>query len=149
MEERPDRNRAVLAECDVEVLEPSAEAAGDRCRASSGVASRLIDFSKRGEMMSICKQTRCRSRRVKLRDLHIALVVAELGSMTWAAEELAVSRGLDPNTLRPYPAARQLKPIWQHTAALLLQAHESGKPDDLRHATAQLRRALDAEGWAA
>jgi DNA-binding transcriptional LysR family regulator len=30
-------------------------------------------------------------RRVKLRDLHIALVVAEAGSMTRAAEELAVS----------------------------------------------------------
>jgi DNA-binding transcriptional LysR family regulator len=30
-------------------------------------------------------------RRVKLRDLHIALAVAEAGSMTLAAEELAVS----------------------------------------------------------
>jgi molybdenum-dependent DNA-binding transcriptional regulator ModE len=30
-------------------------------------------------------------RRVKLRDLHIALVVADAGSMTRAAEELAVS----------------------------------------------------------
>ena len=30
-------------------------------------------------------------RRVKLRDLHIALVVAEAGSMTRAAEELTVS----------------------------------------------------------
>jgi DNA-binding transcriptional LysR family regulator len=30
-------------------------------------------------------------RRVKLRDLHIALAVAEAGSMTRAAEELAVS----------------------------------------------------------
>jgi hypothetical protein len=28
-----------------------------------------------------------------------------------------------------------------------LQAHASGKPDDLQHATAQLRRALDVEGW--
>jgi hypothetical protein len=46
------------------------------------------------------------------------------------------------------PKARQEKPVWQHTAALLLQAHESGKRLDLDHATAQLRRALDAEGWA-
>ena len=46
------------------------------------------------------------------------------------------------------PKARQLKPIWQHTAALLMEAHESGKPEDLEHATAQLCRALDAEGWA-
>ena len=30
-------------------------------------------------------------RRVKLRDLHIALAVADAGSMTRAAEELAVS----------------------------------------------------------
>ena len=46
------------------------------------------------------------------------------------------------------PKARQLKPIWQHTAALLMEAHESGNPEDLQHATGQLRRALDAEGWA-
>ena len=39
------------------------------------------------------------------------------------------------------PKQRQIKPIWQHTAALLLQAHESGKRLDLQHATAQLRRA--------
>jgi hypothetical protein len=46
------------------------------------------------------------------------------------------------------PKARQLKLIWQHTAALLMEARESGKPEDLQHATGQLRRALDAEGWA-
>jgi hypothetical protein len=50
---------------------------------------------------------------------------------------------------RGLPKARQLKPIWQHTAALFMEAHESGKPEDLEHATAQLCRALDAEGWAA
>ena len=33
--------------------------------------------------------------------------------------------------------------------AMLMEARESGKPEDLKHATAQLRRALDAEGWAA
>lgn len=34
-------------------------------------------------------------------------------------------------------------------AALLMEAYASGKPDDLQHATGQLRRAPDAEGWAA
>ncbi len=47
------------------------------------------------------------------------------------------------------PEARQQKPIWQHAAALLMEAHASGKPDDLQHATGQLHRALHAEGWAA
>ena len=47
------------------------------------------------------------------------------------------------------PKARQLKPIWQHTAALLMEAHASGKRADLEHATQQLRRALEVEGWAA
>src|SRR6201997_4938264 len=40
---------------------------------------------------SLMKWTDRIGRRVKLRDLHIALVVAEAGSMTRAAEELAVS----------------------------------------------------------
>jgi hypothetical protein len=47
------------------------------------------------------------------------------------------------------PEARQLKPIWQHTAALLMEAQASGKSEDLHQPTGQLRRALDAEGWAA
>ena len=47
------------------------------------------------------------------------------------------------------PKARQEKPIWQRTAELLMEEHASGKLDDLQHATAQLRRALDAGGWAA
>jgi len=34
-------------------------------------------------------------------------------------------------------------------AGLLMEAHASGCPEDLQHATGQLRRALDAEGWAA
>jgi transcriptional regulator with XRE-family HTH domain len=70
---------------------------------------------------------------IKLRDGHV------IETMAQAAELM---------TLR-LPKARQAKPIWQHTAALLLQAHESGRRLDLDHATAQLRRALDAEGWAA
>ena len=37
----------------------------------------------------------------------------------------------------------------QRTAALLMEAHASGKAEDLQHATGQLQRALDAEGWAA
>jgi redox-regulated HSP33 family molecular chaperone len=60
------------------------------------------------------------------------------------SETLAQAAGLMTQRL---PKERQAKAIWQHTAALLMQAHESGKPDDLDHATAQLRRALDAEGW--
>jgi DNA-binding transcriptional LysR family regulator len=41
--------------------------------------------------MSQAKWTDCIGRRVKLRDLHIVLAVAEAGSMTRAAEKLAVS----------------------------------------------------------
>jgi hypothetical protein len=37
--------------------------------------------------------------------------------------------------------------FWQHAAELLMQAHKSGKPDDIAAATGQLRRALSAEGW--
>lgn len=47
------------------------------------------------------------------------------------------------------PKQRQTKAIWQHAAALLMEAHATGLADDLQHATGQLRRALDAEGWAA
>ena len=46
------------------------------------------------------------------------------------------------------PKARQEKAVWQHAAALLMQAHESGKAEDIRAATDQLSRALHAEGWA-
>lgn len=45
------------------------------------------------------------------------------------------------------PPARQLKPVWQKTCEMLLQAKESGDANDLQHATAQLRRALLVEGW--
>jgi len=47
------------------------------------------------------------------------------------------------------PKARQLKPIWQRTARMLMEAHASGTRIDLEHATTQLRRALGVEGWAA
>jgi hypothetical protein len=49
---------------------------------------------------------------------------------------------------RRLPKTRQVEPVWQHAAALLMAAHTSGEPDGLQHATGQLRRALDAEGWA-
>jgi Tfp pilus assembly ATPase PilU len=49
-------------------------------------------------------------------------------------------------TLR-LPKARQEKAIWQKTAAMLMQAHASGKSTDIAATTAQLRRALSAEGW--
>lgn len=45
------------------------------------------------------------------------------------------------------PPARQEKPIWQMTAAMLMHAHASGKPDDIVAARNQLCRALEAEGW--
>jgi hypothetical protein len=70
---------------------------------------------------------------IKLRDGHVM-------------ETLAQAAGLMTQRL---PKARQMKPIWQRTAALLMEAHASGLPDDLQHATGQLQRALDAEGWAA
>ena len=70
---------------------------------------------------------------IKLRDGHVI-------------ETMAQAAGLMTQRL---PKARQEKAIWQHTAALLMEAHASGKPDDLHHATGQFRRALDAEGWAA
>jgi hypothetical protein len=60
--------------------------------------------------------------------------------------QLAQMRQLENEQVK---TARQIKPVWQCTAALLMEAHGSGKPDDLQHATGQLRRALDAEGWAA
>lgn len=61
-------------------------------------------------------------------------------------ETLAQAAGLMTKRL---PKTRQLKPVWQRAAALLMEAHATGRPDDLQHATGQLRRALDAEGWAA
>ena len=70
---------------------------------------------------------------IKLRDGHVIDTMAQAAGLM---------------TLR-LPKARQVKPVWQHTASLLMEARASGKPDDLQHATAQLRRALDAEGWAA
>ena len=69
---------------------------------------------------------------IKLRDGHVI-------------ETLAQAAGLITQRL---PQVRQLKPVWQRTAALLMEAHASGKADDLQHATGQLQRALDAEGWA-
>lgn len=51
---------------------------------------------------------------------------------------------LHRNKTQRLPKARQLKPVWQRTAALLMEAHASGKPEDLQHATGQLRRALVA-----
>jgi hypothetical protein len=45
------------------------------------------------------------------------------------------------------PKARQLRLVWQTTAAILIEAQRTGNDDDMRHATAQLCRALQAEGW--
>ena len=69
---------------------------------------------------------------IKLRDGHVVETLAQAVALT-----------------QRLPKQRQLKPIWQHTAALLMEAHASGKRADLEHATQQLRRALEVEGWAA
>jgi hypothetical protein len=69
---------------------------------------------------------------IKLRDGH-------------TIETMAQAAGLMTQRL---PKQRQTKPIWQQTAAMLLAAHASGSAEDLQRATGQLRRALDAEGWA-
>jgi len=45
------------------------------------------------------------------------------------------------------PDARQEKPVWQHAAELLMQAHKTGKLAHIRAATDQLCRALQLEGW--
>ena len=45
------------------------------------------------------------------------------------------------------PEGRQLKPLWQKTAQDLMAACQSGSKVDIGLATAQLRRALEAEGW--
>lgn len=59
-------------------------------------------------------------------------------------ETLGQAAGLITQRL---PKARQEKAIWQTTAKMLMQAHESGKRDDIAAATAQLKRALSNEGW--
>ena len=45
------------------------------------------------------------------------------------------------------PETRKSKPVWQHAAELLMQAHTSGKAADIRAVTDQLCRALQLEGW--
>ncbi len=45
------------------------------------------------------------------------------------------------------PPHRQGKDVWLHTAELLLKAQRTGKRRDLEHATDQLCRALQLEGW--
>lgn len=47
------------------------------------------------------------------------------------------------------PEARQLKPVWQKTCEMLIEAKETGDDDVIIHATAQLCRALQFEGWTA
>jgi hypothetical protein len=47
---------------------------------------------------------------IKLRDGHVVETLAQAVALT-----------------QRLPKARQLKPVWQHTAALLMEAHASGK----------------------
>ncbi len=49
--------------------------------------------------------------------------------------------------LSELPERRQRHPVWEKAMEMLLQASESGKAIDMRHATAQLVRALQVEGW--
>lgn len=49
--------------------------------------------------------------------------------------------------LEQLPKTRQLKPLWQKTCEMLLQANKTKRKIDMQHATAQLCRALQAEGW--
>ena len=42
---------------------------------------------------------------------------------------------------------RQIVTVWQTTMAMLLGANASGKPIDMKHATGQLARALQVEGF--
>ena len=45
------------------------------------------------------------------------------------------------------PRGRAERAIWQHFVELLMQAHKTGKAEDIRAATDQLCRALQLEGW--
>ena len=45
------------------------------------------------------------------------------------------------------PERRQIVTVWQTTMAMLLGAKASGKPIDMKHATGQLARALQVEGF--
>lgn len=45
------------------------------------------------------------------------------------------------------PESRQERPVWVKTMEMLLLASKTRKAIDIRHATAQLVRALQAEGW--
>jgi DNA-binding transcriptional LysR family regulator len=67
---------------------------------------------------------------VKLRDLHIALAVAEAGSMTRTAEELAVS----------YPVVSKTISELEHTLGVkLFDRSKAGSSQRLRPPVAQIR----------
>ena len=58
---------------------------------------------------------------------------------------ISLQEGVD--VIAGLPKNRQRKLIWQATTAILLEAQKTGSEDAVRHATAQLCRALKAEGW--
>ena len=68
-------------------------------------------------------------RRVKLRDLHIALAVAEAGSMTRAAEELAVS----------YPVVSKTISELEHTLGVRLFDRSSSGVEPTHYGRALLK----------
>ena len=67
---------------------------------------------------------------IKLRDGHVIETMAEAAHL-----------------MTQLPQARQERPVWQHAAELVMQAHKGGKAKDIRAATDQLCRALQLEGW--
>ncbi len=71
-------------------------------------------------------------RRVKLRDLHIALAVAEAGSMTRAAEELAVS----------YPVVSKTISELEHTLGVKLFDRSSSGVEPTQYGRALLKSAV-------
>ena len=58
---------------------------------------------------------------------------------------ISLQEGFD--VISELPKNRQLKLIWQATTAILLEAQKTGNENAVRHATAQLCRALQGEGW--
>jgi DNA-binding transcriptional LysR family regulator len=78
--------------------------------------------------MSQTKWTDRIGRRVKLRDLHIALAVAEAGSMTRAAKELAVS----------YPVVSKTISELEHTLGVKLFDRSVSGVEPTHYGRAQL-----------
>lgn len=73
------------------------------------------------------------------RQLSYVITLRDGRKLSTVAEAVAVMLQL--------PVSRQHLPVWEKTMQMLLEANETGKPIAMRHATAQLVRALQVEGW--